>query len=119
MVGGAAHEPLDTDSAPTLVAEDWLMNNGYMQAEDVANLDQVPPTGALVAIGFPRLKGGTGGCASCTAICAADWSHGARPGEVAEAPLPYNEKRLVWNEARGVRERTAVCDKPKGKQSMN
>ena len=97
MVGGAAHEPLDTDSAPTLVAEDWLMNNGYMQAEDVANLDQVPPTGALVAIGFPRLKGGTGGFASFTAICAADWSHGARPGDVAEAPLPYNEKRLVWN----------------------
>lgn len=113
------HEPLDTDSTPTLVAEDWLMNNGYMQAEGVANLDQVPATGALVAIGFPRLKGGTGGFASFTAICPPDWPHGTRPGEVAEAPLPYNEKRLVWNEAKGLRERTAPCDKPKGKQSMN
>jgi kynurenine formamidase len=113
------HEPLDADSTPTLVAEDWLMNNGFMQAEGVANLDQVPATGALVAIGFPRLRGGTGGFASFTAICPPDWPHGVRPGEVAEAPLPYNEKRLVWNEAKGVRERTAACDKPKGKQSMN
>lgn len=113
------HEPLDTDSTPTLVGEDWLMNNGYMQAEGVTNLDQVPPTGALVAIGFPRLKGGTGGFASFTAICPADWTHGQRMGEVPDAPLPYNEKRLVWNEAKGIRERTAACDKPKGKQSFN
>jgi kynurenine formamidase len=113
------HEPLDADSTPTLVAEDWLMNNGYMQAEGVANLDQVPPTGALIAIGFPRLKGGTGGFASFTAICPPDWSHGTRPGDVAEAPLAYNEKRLVWNESKGVRERTAACDKPKGKESFN
>ena len=40
-------------------------------------------------------------------------------GEVAEAPLPYDEKRLVWNETKGMRERTAACDKPKGKQSFN
>jgi len=113
------HEPLDADSTQTLVAEDWLMNNGYMQAEGVTNLDQVPSTGALIAIGFPRLKGGTGGFASFTAICPPVWTHGARPGEVAEAPLPYNEKRLVWNEAKGVRERSAACDKPKGKQSFN
>jgi len=113
------HEPLDADSTPTLVAEDWLMNNGYMQAEGIANLDLVPATGALIAIGFPRLKGGTGGFASFTAICPADWRNGTRPGDVPEAPLPYNEKRLSWNEAKGVRERTAVCDKPKGKQSFN
>jgi kynurenine formamidase len=113
------HEPLDADSTPTLVAEDWLMNNGYMQAEGVTNLDQVPATGALIAIGFPRLKGGTGGFASFTAICPADWTQGVRPGDVAEAPLPYNDKRLVWNETTGMRERTAACDKPKGKQSFN
>lgn len=113
------HEPLDADSTPTLVAEDWLMNHGYMQAEGVANLDQVPATGALIAIGFPRLKGGTGGFASFTAICPADWRTGTRPGEVAEAPLPYSDKRLVWNDAKGLRERTAACDKPKGKQSFN
>jgi kynurenine formamidase len=113
------HEPLDADSTPTLVGEDWLMNNGYMQAEGVANLDQVPAAGALVAIGFPRLKGGTGGFASFTAICPESWTEGVRPGDVAEAPLAYNDKRLVWNEAKGMRERSAPCDKPKGKLSFN
>jgi hypothetical protein len=43
----------------------------------------------------------------------------ARPGEVPEAPLPYLEKRLVWNETKGARERDAACDKPKGKLSFN
>lgn len=113
------HEPIDTDSTPTLIGEDWLMNNGYMQAEGVANLDQVPATGALVAIGFPRLKGGTGGFVSFTAICPEAWTQGTRPGDVEEAPLPYNDKRLVWNTEKGLRERTAACDKPKGKLSLN
>jgi kynurenine formamidase len=113
------HEPLDTDSTPTLIGEDWLLNNGYMQAEGVANLDQVPATGALVAIGFPRFKGGTGSFASFTAICPSDWTHGVRPAELMEAPLPYEDKRLVWNETKGMRERTAACDKPKGKLSFN
>jgi kynurenine formamidase len=113
------HEPLDTDSTPTLIGEDWLLNNGYMQAEGVANLDQVPATGALVTIGFPRFKGGTGGYASFTAICPPDWSHGVRPAQSTEAPLPHADKRLVWNEAKGMRERTAACDKPKGKLSFN
>src|SRR5690606_33563402 len=97
------HEPLDTDATPTLVSEDWLMNNGYMQAEGVANLDQVPETGALVAVGFPRLKGGTGGFASFTAICPPDWTAGARPGEQPEAPLPISDKRLIWDPAKGRR----------------
>jgi hypothetical protein len=113
------HEPIDTDSTATLIGEDWLMNNGYMQAEGVANLDQVPETGGLVAIGFPRLKGGTGGFASFTAICPADWTQGLRPGDGGEAPLAYNERRLVWNQESGVRERTAPCDKAKGKLSFN
>ena len=113
------HEPLDTDSTPTLVGEDWLMNNGYMQVEGAAHLDEVPATGALVAIGFPRLKGGTGGLVSLTAICPEDWSDGVRPGEVPEAPLAYNEQRLAWNEQKGLRERTAACDKPKGRLSLN
>jgi kynurenine formamidase len=113
------HEPLDTDSTPTLVSEDWVLNNGYMQIEGAANLDQVPETGALVTMGFPRLKGGTGGYLSLTAICPEEWAQGIRPGEVDEAPLAYEDKRLVWNQEKGVRERTAPCDKPRGKLSMN
>ena len=113
------HEPIDTDSTPTLVGEDWLLNNGYMQAEGVANLDRVPATGALVGIGFPRFQGGTGGFASFTAICPEEWTHGERPGTVPEAPLAYQDKRLVWNSEKGLRESTAPCDKPKGKLSLN
>jgi kynurenine formamidase len=113
------HEPLDTDSTPTLIGEDWLMNNGYMQAEGVANLDQVPPAGALVAVGFPRFKGGTGGYASFTAICSEDWTQGIRPGDVADAPFALNGQRLIWNDASGTRERAAPCDKPAGKMSFN
>jgi len=95
------------------------MNNGYMQAEGVSNLDQVPATGALVAVGFPRFKGGTGSFASFTAICPPAWNHGVRPGDVPEAPLEYSDLRLVWNDATGRRERTAPCDKRKGKLSFN
>ena len=29
------HEPLDTDTTPTLEGEAWLMHNGYTQAESV------------------------------------------------------------------------------------
>ena len=78
----------------------------------------MPEAGALVAIGFPRLKGGTGGFASFTAICPPEWTQGARIGDAPEAPLRYNEKKLTWNEAKGIRERAATCDKPKGKMSF-
>lgn len=54
------HEPLDTDTTPTLEGEAWLLRNHYTQAEGVANLDRVPETGALVAIGFAKPEGGTG-----------------------------------------------------------
>jgi kynurenine formamidase len=98
------HEPLDTDSTPTLEGEDWLMHNGYAQAEGVANLDQVPETGALVAIGFPKLGGGTGGYARYVAICPADWAHGVTIGP-QDAPLPKSDKKLHWDAAAGMRVR--------------
>jgi kynurenine formamidase len=99
------HEPLDTDATPTLEGEAWLMNNGYLQAEGVANLDLVPETGALVAIGFPRFKGGTGGLASYVAICAADWSHGERIGDRPEAPMDPLPSPLHWDSGSGTRVR--------------
>jgi len=58
------HEPLDTDSTPNLEGEDWLM-----QAEGVANLDQVPEAGVLVVIGYPKFGGGVGGYARYVAVC--------------------------------------------------
>jgi len=99
------HEPLDTDTTPDLEGEAWLLRNGYTQAEGVAHLDQVPETGALVAIGFPKLKGGTGGYARYIAICPAEWKFGISVGEIAEAPLAKCVKPLRWSSATGVRER--------------
>src|SRR5258708_40371113 len=63
------HEPLDTDTTPTLEGESWLMHNGYTQAEGVANLDQVSETGCLIAIGYPKFQGGLGAYARYVAIC--------------------------------------------------
>ena len=99
------HEPLDTDTTPTLEGESWLMHHGYTQAEGVANLDQVPETGALVAIGYPKLQGGTGGYARYIAICPPDWKYGITVGAVPEAPLARIAKPLHWDAQRGLRVR--------------
>jgi len=99
------HEPLDTDTTPHLEGEAWLMHHGYTQAEGVANLDQVPETGALVAIGFPKLQGGLGGYARYIAICPPDWKYGVAVGDVPEAPLARRDKPLRWDTARGMRVR--------------
>jgi len=99
------HEPLDTDATPTLEGESWLMHNGYAQAEGVTNLDKVPPVGALVAIGFPKLGGGTGGYARFIAICPPDWKYGVSSGQIAEAPLPRSGRTLEFDAIRGMRVR--------------
>ncbi|WP_191062083.1 cyclase family protein [Geminicoccus harenae] len=82
------HEPLDTDATPTLEGEAWLLHNHFTQAEGVTNLDRVPPTGALVTIGFAKPLGGTGGYARYVAIAPADWPHGVTIAEAPGAPLP-------------------------------
>ncbi len=99
------HEPLDTDTTPTLEGEHWLMHNGYTQAEGVANLDQVAETGCLIAIGYPKFGGGTGGYARYVAICPAGWKYGVSVEEVPGAPLPRNAKPLQWDASRGMRVR--------------
>lgn len=99
------HEALDTDTTPTLEGEAWLLQNGYTQAEGVANLDQVPEKGALVAIGFPKLQGGTGGYARFIAICPHDWKYGVSVDELPEAPMKMYAKPLHWDPNVGVRVR--------------
>jgi kynurenine formamidase len=99
------HEALDTDTTPNLEGEAWLLHNGYTQAEGVANLDKVPEKGALVAIGFPKFQGGTGGYARFIAICPPDWKYGVSVGEVAEAPMRKYDKPLRWDSKTGVRVR--------------
>jgi kynurenine formamidase len=98
------HEPLDTDTTPTLEGEAWLLHNGYAQAEGVANLEGVPATGCLVAIGFPKFKGGTGGYARYVAICPPGTPIGVTIG-ANDAPLPKADKPLHWDTAAGTRVR--------------
>ena len=99
------HEPLDTDTTPTLEGESWLMHHGYTQAEGVTNLDQVPEKGALVAIGYPKFQGGTGGYARYIAICPPDWKYGVSIEEMPGAPLPRSDRGLQWNAEKGMRTR--------------
>lgn len=99
------HEPLDTDSTPTLEGEAWLLKNGYTQAEGVANLDQVPEAGALVLIGYPKFKGGLGGYARYIAICPPDWGYGVSVNQIPESPLKKAAFPLRWNDQLGVRTR--------------
>ena len=95
------HEPLDTDTTPTLEGEAWLMHNHYAQAEGVANLDQVPEAGALISIGFAKPKGGVGGYARYIAICPPDWGFGVSVVEAPGAPLPKQTAPLK-RDANGV-----------------
>ncbi len=99
------HEPLDTDSTPTLEGEYWLMHNGFAQAEGVADLSGVPSTGCLVEIGFPRFGGGLGGYARFVAICPPGTRRGVRIGEVPEAPLQKYDVPLHWDAQEGMRVR--------------
>ena len=95
------HDPLDTDTTPTLEGEHWLMHNNFAQAEGVANLDQVPEAGALIIIGFAKPLGGTGGYARYVAVAPADWEHGVTIDAMPGAPLPTQEFPLA-RDAHGV-----------------
>jgi kynurenine formamidase len=89
------HEPLDTDNtAPKFVGESWLLKHNFAQAEGVANLDQVPESGALIAIGFAKFEGGTGGFARYVAIAPANWPYGVTIEQQPGAPLPTHEHPL-------------------------
>lgn len=92
------HEPLDTDTTPTLEGEAWLLHNNFTQAEGVANLDKVPEAGALVTIGFAKPLGGSGGYARYVAIAPADWPEGVSVNDAPGAPLPEQKAPLKRDE---------------------
>jgi kynurenine formamidase len=54
------HESMDTDTTPNLESESWLLKHGHWQIEVMANLDQVPPTGALIVVTWPKPARGLG-----------------------------------------------------------
>ena len=96
------HEPLDTDTTPTLEGEHWLMHNGYTQAEGVDNLHAVPETGCLINIGYPKFGGGLGGYARYIAICPPG-TRGGRRISSADAPLRKYSKPLHFDATAGMR----------------
>lgn len=62
------HESLDTDITETMESETWLLQNGHYQIEVMANLDQVPATGALIVVTWPKVENGLGFPARAFAI---------------------------------------------------
>ena len=98
------HEPLDTDTTPTLEGESWLMHHGYAQAEGVDNLGGVPATGCLVSMGYPKFKGGLGGYARFVAICPPKTGKGVKISN-RDAPLPKFQSPLHFDTALGYRTR--------------
>ena len=62
------HEALDTDITPSMDSETWLLRNGHYQIEVMANLDQVPATGAVIVVTWPKVENGFGFPARAFAI---------------------------------------------------
>ena len=67
-VTAIGHESLDTDASDDFAAEAWLLKHGHWQIEAMANLDQVPASGALIVVTWPKVKGGFGFPARAYAI---------------------------------------------------
>jgi kynurenine formamidase len=67
-VTAIGHESLDTDATPALDSETWLLQHGHFQIEAVAHLDEVPATGALIVVSWPKVENGLGFPARAFAI---------------------------------------------------
>jgi hypothetical protein len=71
------HEALDTDTTPSREGDAWGR---------LGQSAKVPEKGALVAIGFPKLQGRTGGYARFITIWPPDWKYRETVGELPESP---------------------------------
>jgi kynurenine formamidase len=64
-ITASGHEPTDTDpgvatSKGDYSLETYVLGTNHYQIEMLANLDQVPESGAIVIVSFPKPKGGSG-----------------------------------------------------------
>jgi kynurenine formamidase len=64
-VTATGHETTDTDpglatSKDDYTLERYVLSHDHYQIELLTNLDQVPETGAIVVVTFPKPKGGSG-----------------------------------------------------------
>jgi kynurenine formamidase len=62
------HEAMDADTTDKMDSETWLLQQGHYQIEVMANLDKVPPKGALIVVTWPKVKQGLGFPARAFAI---------------------------------------------------
>jgi kynurenine formamidase len=62
------HEALDTDTTDKMDSETYVLQRGHYQIEAMANLDQVPPTGAVIVVAWPKVRNGLGFPARAFAI---------------------------------------------------
>jgi kynurenine formamidase len=64
-ITGSGHETTDTDPGIATTKDDYsletyILSTNHYQIELLANLDQVPESGAIVVASFPKPKGGSG-----------------------------------------------------------
>lgn len=67
-VVATGHESLDTDTTDKMESETYLLQHGHYQIEVMANLDKVPPKGALIVVTWPKVRNGLGFPARAFAI---------------------------------------------------
>jgi len=67
-VVATGHESLDTDTTDKMESETYILQHGHYQIEVMANLDKVPPKGALVVVTWPKVRNGLGFPARAFAI---------------------------------------------------
>jgi kynurenine formamidase len=67
-VTAIGHESLDTDITDKMDSETYVLQHGRFQIEAMANLDKVPPRGALIIVTWPKVKNGLGFPARALAI---------------------------------------------------
>jgi len=103
-IAAPAASPLTLTPPLAWMVRPGCCRNGYCQAEGVANLDLVAPTGCLISMGWPRLAGGTGGSARFVAICPGSWPHGTTVA-ATRGPLPKQPQQLQWSKELGYRVR--------------
>jgi kynurenine formamidase len=67
-VTATGHESLDTDTTDKMLSETYILQHGHYQIEVMANLDKVPPKGALIVVTWPKVRNGLGFPARAFAI---------------------------------------------------
>lgn len=62
------HEAMDTDTTDKMDSETYILQHGHYQIEVMANLDKVPPKGAVIVVTWPKVRNGLGFPARAFAI---------------------------------------------------